>query len=453
MLGAIQSVAALNSLPAANTIAGTRPLGKTTLTADDPLSQFLEFFLALAGGGIEAPLSHEEGAPTPRSSKKKGEADRQADQLPWPVSSSAEGVRQQQAAVIWPLSASPEYGAAKGADSRTKAEFATASCWDALPAAACSGGNPTEAARKPVAFVAVISEKPKETAEVNTTPKTGVTLNAPAGAIRPSQANAAAAAGPQPAVGKQATLPVPGAAAMTMQPRTPAGPSIPVEDSKHTGEAPRSSQPRSTSERPAEPGSGQPETRDPQPAVKPANLPAAPPQSSIHAPAVTAPIEPRPERHAPAPADAPRPRATEHALATPAPTKTATPVREFVLQIPSSLAKRVEVHVAECAGRVRVTVRSADPQVTAALRLDLGELVRTVTGKGMRIETWTPADSYPLTGATDLQAAAAGSEAGSANRDGSGQQQRQETAPDDQGEKRQPRPDWLAELEERLGKD
>ncbi len=431
MLGAIQSVAALNSLPAANTIAGTGPLEKTTLTSGDPLSQFLEFFLALADGGVDAPLSHEEGATTPRSSKKKGEADRQADQLPSPVSGSAEGVRQQQTTVIWPLSASPESGAAKGAGSRTKAEFATASRSDALPAAACPGGTTVETARKPVAFVAVISEKAKETAEATLT----------------------AAAGHQPAAGKQATLLVPGAVPTMTRPETPAGQSIPVEDNKHPGEAPRSSQPRSISERAAEPGSGQTETRDPQPAVKPANLPAASPQSSIHVPAVTASIEPPPKRHTPAPADAASPRATEHASATPSPAKTAAPVREFVLQIPSSLGKRVEVHVAECAGRVRVTVRSADPQVTAALRLDLGELVRTVTGKGMRIETWTPADSYPLTGATNLQAAAAGSEAGGANRDGSGQQQRQEATPDDQGEKRQARPDWLAELEERLGKD
>ena len=134
------------------------------------------------------------------------------------------------------------------------------------------------------------------------------------------------------------------------------------------------------------------------------------------------------------------------------PDKIAPQAREFVLQLPSGMEKRVEVHLVECAGRVRVTVRSSEPQLTAALRSDLGELVRSVTSKGMRIETWTPPRATRSQERRAPGEVAAESDGGAFHPDDP-RQNHQDANPDDQRQKRGTRQEWLAELEDRLGKD
>jgi hypothetical protein len=92
----------------------------------------------------------------------------------------------------------------------------------------------------------------------------------------------------------------------------------------------------------------------------------------------------------------PQPVASERVLEPPAeslPQK--QPVREITIRISGNAGERVEVHMSERAGAVRVHVRTADADLSAALRNNLGELVRSITERGLRIETWTPAETRP----------------------------------------------------------
>jgi hypothetical protein len=80
---------------------------------------------------------------------------------------------------------------------------------------------------------------------------------------------------------------------------------------------------------------------------------------------------------------------------TPEPAPPSRPVREVVIQIGGSAGERVEVQVTERGGAVRVHVRTADKELTTSLRANLGELVRSITEKGLRIEAWTPTETWP----------------------------------------------------------
>jgi hypothetical protein len=202
-----------------------------------------------------------------------------------------------------------------------------------------------------------------------------------------------------------------------------------------------------------QPEERQGEDREPRDAVAPEGHRAAPHVPQVQAEVSVGSATGGSERQSVSSAETSNVGSLAQNAAPPAAGKPSTRVREFVLQLPSSLGKRVEVHVAECAGRVRVTVRSGDPQVTDSLRSELGDLVRSVTSKGMRIETWTPASSFPATGLHDLRPATNGAEAGSSQADDWNGRQRQDAPPDDARDRRRTRPDWLAELEERLGKD
>jgi hypothetical protein len=132
-------------------------------------------------------------------------------------------------------------------------------------------------------------------------------------------------------------------------------------------------------------------------------------------------------------------------------------VREIVVTIPSGSGRGVEVQIIEQNGSVHVTVRTNNNELNATLRGELSDLVRVLEEKGLKAETWTPADTYPSSNANELKASTsqsqnnygsgAGSqgEGGGGNRGGSQQQQKQE-------EQNQSRRDWLLELERRLEK-
>jgi len=174
--------------------------------------------------------------------------------------------------------------------------------------------------------------------------------------------------------------------------------------------------------------------------------------SKLIVPVTAATTTERQTHHSDQNSEAVRPQTGTSANFAAAPEKSAPQAREFVLQLPSGVAKRVEVHLVECAGRVRITVRSTDPQLTAVLRSNLTELVRTVTGKGMRIDTWTPPETYPMTTSSTSRQLGADADAGTFQQDDS-RRNRQDVNPDDQRQKRGTPDEWLAELEDRLGKD
>ncbi len=136
-------------------------------------------------------------------------------------------------------------------------------------------------------------------------------------------------------------------------------------------------------------------------------------------------------------------------------------IREISVRIPTGDNPRgVEVQLVEKDGKVQVTVRSADQQVSSALRGDLSELVRMLDAKGYKTETWTPADTHPLVHAAGHAAASLmGSDT---PRDpAAGQQQQQGfsggnnpgNSQQQQRKQQQNRPAWLQELAQRLQGD
>ena len=283
--------------------------------------------------------------------------------------------------------------------------------------------------RHPVAFVATLSE-----GENPATPEPFVTQSAVeqrpslATAVTPSATRVAGQTAPQTAAVSKPMAPAQSScgpvqrAVQTQPPAQKTASSKPAEE--HTGSAP----------------AAKPESQSAEPSPK---LPAVAPEPAAPA---------RPARNADQSLKVAGPQTTSRGAETAVPDKIAPQTREFVLQLPSGMEKRVEVHLFECAGRVRVTVRSSEPQLTAALRSDLGELVRSVTSKGMRIETWTPPESYPFPGTPGTGRGAAEPDGGAFHPDDP-RQNRQDANPDDQRQKRGTRLEWLAELEERLGKD
>jgi hypothetical protein len=278
-----------------------------------------------------------------------------------------------------------------------------------------AGATTSETAR--VAFVATVSETSRPEAGIEVHP------SVPVGPIKPSTKIASAAE----------TLPADppkNAPAEQHQPSRPAE-AVQLPDTKET-----ENRQAEQSERPA--AAPKPETKPAQPEhVPPTVVATAPPERPTSRDRQTA-EEVRPQ---PAQATSPEPKAGQ----TPA-------VRQMVLQLPAGPSKSVAVHLAESAGRVRVTVRTNDPEVTAALRSQLTELVRSVTSKGMQIETWTPPDSYPLA-ALPHSATAPDLAEQSPQGDGQRQQQPQDPGSGDQRQRRGSQPDWLAELEDTLAKE
>jgi hypothetical protein len=94
-----------------------------------------------------------------------------------------------------------------------------------------------------------------------------------------------------------------------------------------------------------------------------------------------------------------RPLATGPAAVKPAnepETKAVTtpqPTRQISLKLESGGAARVNIDLTQKAGRVQVTVRTQDRELTKSLQTDLGDLVGRLETKGFKAETWIPASS------------------------------------------------------------
>ncbi len=195
----------------------------------------------------------------------------------------------------------------------------------------------------------------------------------------------------------------------------------------------------------------------PLPAEKPAeNVPTNPKSASpITLPAREAPPQGQPNstRTASAP-EVKQSTPTHETELQSKPTIRSEPAREISIRIPSTGGSgNVDVQIVERDGKVQVTVRGSDNHLNAALRSDLTDLVHTLDQKGYKTETWTPADTYPLTSAKGPEVQTPGR--GESSPDWSGNQQNS----GDQGNpggsqqqrrQQQERPAWLIELERRL---
>ena len=189
----------------------------------------------------------------------------------------------------------------------------------------------------------------------------------------------------------------------------------------------------------------------PQPEIK--TLPA--PNGAI--PISSAPLRPasisEPKQ---TPSAAPPPSASTPAD-VPKPAAAPGSIREISVRIPAQDNSRgVEVQLIERGGKIEVTVRAGDQQLSSALKGDLTDLVRMLDSKGYKTETWTPSDTNPLVhGAShgiaemtrsdtpqDRSGGQQQDSAGGGNSGSNSQQQRRQ---------QQNRPAWLQELERRLG--
>lgn len=130
--------------------------------------------------------------------------------------------------------------------------------------------------------------------------------------------------------------------------------------------------------------------------------------------------------------------------------KAVQPLRELSMQVAESHQQKVEVHLVDQSGELRLSVRSGDSDLVHGLRQNLPELVNKLEDTGFRAETWRPADSAaPAAAAADTKNASNHSRQGDAQSQSGWSQQ-----PGDQRNRNQSnRPRWVEEMESSLGGD
>jgi hypothetical protein len=74
------------------------------------------------------------------------------------------------------------------------------------------------------------------------------------------------------------------------------------------------------------------------------------------------------------------------------PAAAAQPVREIAIRVPESAGEQVDLHVVERGGRVRVDVRTANPQLNHVLRAQVDDLVTQLHSSGYQAEVWSPVE-------------------------------------------------------------
>jgi len=124
------------------------------------------------------------------------------------------------------------------------------------------------------------------------------------------------------------------------------------------------------------------------------------------------------------------------------------PARQISLKLTGDDSTKVSVDVSEKAGKVQVTVRTADPDLAKSLQGDLGDLVGRLESKGFKSEAWVPAASRHAAAAAPEQSGSTNSQ-GNPRHSGSGTEQR----PGRQGQKgsnQRQQARWAAQLEQTL---
>jgi hypothetical protein len=129
------------------------------------------------------------------------------------------------------------------------------------------------------------------------------------------------------------------------------------------------------------------------------------------------------------------------------PQRTPAPLKDISIQVGQTPQERVELHLTERAGELRVAVRAADPEMAHTLRQALPELVNRLEENGFRTEAWRPA------GVVNGSGSPAETRESSPNSRGGDPQQQPGWSQQEGGQRdhRQPdRPKWVAELESSL---
>ncbi len=80
------------------------------------------------------------------------------------------------------------------------------------------------------------------------------------------------------------------------------------------------------------------------------------------------------------------------------PSKPAEGLRDISFRLVDGSKEQVEVRLLERAGELRVSVRSADPQLNTELRNGLGDLAGKLEKTGFHTETWHPANEHARSG-------------------------------------------------------
>ncbi len=123
------------------------------------------------------------------------------------------------------------------------------------------------------------------------------------------------------------------------------------------------------------------------------------------------------------------------------------PARQISLKL-SGDSTRVNVEVSERAGKIQVSVRTPDHELTRSLQTELGELVGRLESKGFKTETWIPPATH---GASPPQGVDSGSATGQEQSGHSGPGSGnggQRQGQNDSNQRQQAR--WTAELERTL---
>ena len=126
----------------------------------------------------------------------------------------------------------------------------------------------------------------------------------------------------------------------------------------------------------------------------------------------------------------------------------AQPARQISLKLTGDDSSKVTVDLSERAGKVQVSVRTADPELAKSLRGDLGDLVGRLENKGFKTEAWLPTASRHTPAAAPEQPGSSNSQR-DRRHSGSGADQRQGRQGQNRSNQRQPAR-WMAQLEETI---
>ena len=125
----------------------------------------------------------------------------------------------------------------------------------------------------------------------------------------------------------------------------------------------------------------------------------------------------------------------------PALSKPAEGLRDISLRLVDGSKEQVEVRLFERAGELRVSVRSADPQLNTELRSGLGDLAGKLEKTGFQTETWHPANEH-------TKPAEAAAHTGNSKQEPEPRQHAGQQHPErrEQRSTRRTRPSWVEEM-------